>query len=94
MDPASFSERLAFPGRYAYERRPSRRARRKVTKGETMSAPDVDIEKQKHRHRTMARGLWIGGAVAVLVAAGLAVAMGVFDTDPTEVIPSADAGAE
>lgn len=32
-----------------------------------MSAPDVNIETQKHRHRTMIRGLWIGAAFAALV---------------------------
>jgi len=34
-----------------------------------MSAPDVNLERQKNRHRTMVRGLWIGAAVAVIVAA-------------------------
>jgi len=35
-----------------------------------MSAPDVNLERQKNRHRTMVRGLWIGVAIGVMVAAG------------------------
>ena len=49
-----------------------------------MSAPDVNIEKQKHRHRTMVRGVWIGVAIACVVAAGIWVGMGVFGADPTD----------
>jgi hypothetical protein len=56
-----------------------------------MSAPDVNLEKQKHRHRTMVRGLWVGAAVAVIVAIGLIVSETVFDADPTDLAPAADA---
>jgi hypothetical protein len=36
-----------------------------------MSAPDVNLERQKSRHRTMVRGLWIGAAIAVIVAVAI-----------------------
>jgi hypothetical protein len=58
-----------------------------------MSAPDVNIEKQKHRHRTMVRGLWVGAAIALLVVGGIAISAGVFDTDPADLIPAGDAQA-
>lgn len=38
-----------------------------------MSSPDVNIGKQKHRHRTMIRGLWIGVGIALVVTAGVIV---------------------
>ncbi|MFK7743416.1 MAG: hypothetical protein AB8B47_00070 [Roseobacter sp.] len=37
-----------------------------------MSAPDVNVEKQKHRHRGLIWGLW-GGALVALVVVGLYV---------------------
>lgn len=33
-----------------------------------MTAPDVSLERQKRRHRTMVKGIWWGVAIAVLVA--------------------------
>ena len=33
-----------------------------------MSAPDVSLERQKRRHRTIVKGLWVGVTVAVIVA--------------------------
>jgi hypothetical protein len=51
-----------------------------------MSAPDVNIERQKARHKTMVRGLWIGAVLAI--AAALAVYSGLFTA--TAVMPSAD----
>lgn len=53
-----------------------------------MSAPDTNIEKQKHRHRTMGWGLWIGAALAVLVGLVFVVAFGVFDVAPDAFIPA------
>ncbi len=48
-----------------------------------MSAPDVNLDRQKRRHRPMLRGLWIGLAVAVGVALlwAVAAALGVQVTD-------------
>lgn len=53
-----------------------------------MSAPDVNIEKQKKRHHTMIQGIWIGLGIAVVVALIMSVAMGVFNADPTAMIPA------
>ncbi|MFK7763737.1 MAG: hypothetical protein AB8B62_10770 [Roseobacter sp.] len=53
-----------------------------------MSAPDVNIERQKKRHHTMVKGIWIGLGIAIVVAVGLSVAMGIFNVDPTAVIPT------
>lgn len=39
-----------------------------------MSAPDVNIDKQKKRHRTMVWGIWIGVAIAGLVMIGFGLA--------------------
>jgi hypothetical protein len=54
-----------------------------------MSAPDVNLEKQKHRHRTMVRGLWVGAALAIVVAIGLVVSETVFGADPADLAPAA-----
>ena len=55
-----------------------------------MSAPDTNIEKQKHRHRRMIHGIWLGVAIAFLVAAGVVLSITLFGTAPTDVIPEAD----
>ncbi|MGA9253586.1 MAG: hypothetical protein WBV71_14190 [Roseobacter sp.] len=36
-----------------------------------MSAPDVNVDRQKSRHITMVRGLWIGVAIAVIFAVAI-----------------------
>ena len=47
-----------------------------------MSSPDTNIEKQKHRHRTMVRGIWLGLAVAGVVL----LATTVFGANPLDAI--------
>lgn len=55
-----------------------------------MSAPDVNLERQKNRHRTMVRGLWIGVAIAGAVAVCVYVYSTVSDAESAAVVmPSA-----
>ena len=57
-----------------------------------MSAPDVNLERQKRRHRPMVRGLWIGMAVAAGVALLWAVAAA-FGISVTDVATPASSGS-
>ena len=52
-----------------------------------MSAPDVNIERQKKRHRPMIRSLWVGLALIVVVSVGVLLANSLFDTGPAALIP-------
>ncbi|WP_300031414.1 hypothetical protein [uncultured Roseobacter sp.] len=49
-----------------------------------MSAPDTNIERQKTRHITMLRGIWIG----LLIAAGVAFVLIVSDDDDQATAPA------
>ncbi|ABG32825.1 hypothetical protein [Roseobacter denitrificans] len=52
-----------------------------------MSAPDVTLERQKHRHRKMVRGIWIGVGIIALVSIGAYVAVFGFGADLQEAVP-------
>ncbi|AEI94511.1 hypothetical protein [Roseobacter litoralis] len=52
-----------------------------------MSAPDVNLEKQKHRHRRMVLGIWIGVAIAGLVGIAAVIAIFGFGADLQDAIP-------
>ena len=54
-----------------------------------MSAPDVTLETQKHRHRKMVRGIWIGVGIAVLVGIAALVAVFGFGVELQEAVPPA-----
>ncbi len=58
-----------------------------------MSAPDVNLDRQKRRHSTMIRGVWIGLLIAVGVAAAWAVAHYGFGVTTTEIVPPANVQA-
>ena len=50
-----------------------------------MSAPDVKIETQKHRHRSMVSGIWIGAAVLVFAVVTASIAIFGFGVEPAAV---------
>lgn len=52
-----------------------------------MSAPDVALKTQKHRHRTIAWGIWIGVGLAALVGVAAGITIFGFGVDPQGAIP-------
>ena len=59
-----------------------------------MSAPDVNVERQKTRHSTMVRGLWIGAAVAVVVTLGIFVYTSLSGEEASAVLTPATADSQ
>lgn len=53
-----------------------------------MSAPDVTLETQKHRHRTMLRGLLLGAGIALAAPICIVVGLAVFDVESRALIPA------